>query len=508
MMFYYLIYRDYGLLGISIDVIQYLIHTQQILPLARHSLVYVFPPVFLAYLIFALRKERATHTYYYSLIAFAEFASLIVMLDMTQKFSSEIIKTGANAAESTQQFDMGVPVSLDDLEEISENLNALLTNEIPPADSNNEEKEEDPIIVKAMPEDNTFFGKNYVAAVPEIITPPEKKKNIILIFMESMEMTFSDSSLCGANLIPFLQETAQKNVSFSNFTDGYATNWTQASLVAATTGLPSSYLHNIKEKGQDVNDAGKDMKQWLSGVYSLGEILRDNGYERLFVQGGSLEFSGTGNFLKSHGFKGRSFGSEELKSYEVSENAWGIEDKDIYGIFEDKLSHLPKDKPFFAVLTTIDTHHYNEPEYAPKMFDMRSKDTIYYADSLIKDFLNYFYLQPYAKDTVLIITGDHLRMSGGPKSGSAFLNAVPHEKRRIYNAFINAPKIKNTDRKMSQIDMFPTILEAAGFDIKGHKLGLGVSVFSDEKTLAEQYGKPDLNRRLRKNSPLYGALWQ
>ncbi|MBO4556333.1 MAG: hypothetical protein J5706_06195, partial [Elusimicrobiales bacterium] len=63
-------------------------------------------------------------------------------------------------------------------------------------------------------------------------------------------------------------------------------------------------------------------------------------------------------------------------------------------------------------------------------------------------------------------------------------------------------------RELTQIDMFPTILEAAGFSIKGHRLGLGVSVFSEEKTLAEQYKKNELRHRLRRSGPLYGALWQ
>jgi hypothetical protein len=37
------------------------------------------------------------------------------------------------------------------------------------------------------------------------------------------------------------------------------------------------------------------------------------------------------------------------------------------------------------------------------------------------------------------------------------------------------------------MDMFPTILEAIGFDVEGDRLGLGTSMFSSLPTLAERY---------------------
>lgn len=501
-LFYYFVFRDFGQAGLNLDVFYYLLQKQLIFPLIKTSLAYMFPPALLAYILFSFRKTKAAHLYYAVVILSAEFVFAMSLIGLTQKAAAGIITDSVPVAENeAEQPDDEDQMQEDEKENIIFEANYVKLDEEDYSADN----------AKKLPEDETFFGKHYVHAAPELITAPEKKKNVILIFMESMEMTFGNSRMCGANLIPFLKETAADNLSFSGFTDGYATNWTQASLTAAMTGIPSSYLFDKTGPGKDVNAAGEKMNHWLNGVYSLGEIMRDNGYERLFVQGGSLEFSGTGKFLEEHGFEGKAYGTAELKDYGKTITSWGIEDKDIYGIFEDKLSKLPPDKPFFAVLATIDTHHYNEPDYVPKVFDMRSKDVIYYADSMIKDFLNRFYAQAYSKDTVLIIVGDHLRMSGGPKSGSGFLNKIPKEKRRIYNVFIN-PANENSSvrrkRELTQIDMFPTILEAAGFSIKGHRLGLGVSVFSEEKTLAEQYKKNELRHRLRRSGPLYGALWQ
>ena len=51
--------------------------------------------------------------------------------------------------------------------------------------------------------------------------------------------------------------------------------------------------------------------------------------------------------------------------------------------------------------------------------------------------------------------------------------------------------------------MFPTTLASLNVKIKGNKLGLGVNLFSDEKTLVEQFGLEFLNQELLKKSFYY-----
>ena len=564
-LFYFRLWKNYGPDAVSTDFFIYLLQKNLLFPVIKTSLLCVFPPSLLLYIITATGKEKATRIYCFTLNACANFLFIILFLNLAdravaggniavpyftavsdnikqdnagrpvtsgtdnssddkksgiiqdssisednKKISGEGTDTGAGTAVSTQT------VSISEIQPETPDINedgipGRITPGMPASGQTQQETKKHEKKPKTLPRDRTFFGRNYVPASKDIIEPPAKKKNIILIFMESMEQTFSEGKLCGANLIPFLSETASDNITFSNYTDGYATNWTQAALVAATSGLPSSYLTAKADRKKDVNSAAEEIDDWLNGVYTLGEILEDNGYARLFVQGGSLAFSGAKNYLEAHGFRDCAFGADELKGYRKKRTSWGIADRDIYPVFEDKLSKISKKQPFFAVLTTIDTHHYNVPKDTPKVFDMRSKDVIYNADSMMKDFLNRFYLQNYSKDTVLIIVGDHLRMAGGPKSGSGFLKEIPKEQRRIYNAFINSSRDElplNLQRTFTQIDLFPTILEAAGFNIKGHRLGLGTSVFSEEKTLAEQYGQDELKKKLRRNSPLYGALWE
>ena len=56
--------------------------------------------------------------------------------------------------------------------------------------------------------------------------------------------------------------------------------------------------------------------------------------------------------------------------------------------------------------------------------------------------------------------------------------------------------------------MFPTVLEAMNMDIEGHRLGLGTSLFSSEKTLLERMPKTTLDSMLKVKSYQYDYFMQ
>ena len=55
--------------------------------------------------------------------------------------------------------------------------------------------------------------------------------------------------------------------------------------------------------------------------------------------------------------------------------------------------------------------------------------------------------------------------------------------------------------------MAPTVLEAMGAVLPEHRLGLGTSLFSEEKTLMEKLGEQALNEELKKKSDFYKSLF-
>lgn len=78
--------------------------------------------------------------------------------------------------------------------------------------------------------------------------------------------------------------------------------------------------------------------------------------------------------------------------------------------------------------------------------------------------------------------------------------------RRMYFNIINAADGKrneNGKRVYSCLDLYPTTLSSMGVSIEGNRLGLGVDLYSGEKTLAEEYGMDYLNVELQKNSDYY-----
>ena len=51
--------------------------------------------------------------------------------------------------------------------------------------------------------------------------------------------------------------------------------------------------------------------------------------------------------------------------------------------------------------------------------------------------------------------------------------------------------------------MFPTTLAALGVEIQGDRLGLGVNLYSKNKTLCEKYGLEKFNNELDSRSLFY-----
>ena len=78
-------------------------------------------------------------------------------------------------------------------------------------------------------------------------------------------------------------------------------------------------------------------------------------------------------------------------------------------------------------------------------------------------------------------------------------------KRKVYNVFINASvqPIQKNNRLFSTMDIFPTLLAGIGVHIEGNRLGLGTNLFSNEKTLSEQFGHDYLFEELEKKSNFY-----
>lgn len=356
---------------------------------------------------------------------------------------------------------------------------------------------------------STLYEEHYVDPKSVRITAPEQKKNLLCIYLESMESTYASPEEGGrqpVNLIPNLTQLARENCSFSNSTllggahAGTGTNWTMAALLASTAGIPFSF---------PVEDNDMDQQTYFApGCTSVGEILEDNGYRNLFLCGSNGEFAGRKKYFEQHGnYEVYDYYSARDDGYfpEDYQVFWGIEDEILYRIAKDKLLELSQgEQPFNLTMLTVDTHHIGG--YVCGLcgddYENQTANVVACADRQIAGFLEWCSQQDFYEDTVIVVLGDHPRMDNN------LVEDVDYYDRTVYNCFLNCarplpPQARRQNREFSTLDYYPTILAAMDFEIEGDRLGLGVSLFSEEDTLSESMGFRTLDREIARYSPYY-----
>lgn len=355
---------------------------------------------------------------------------------------------------------------------------------------------------------STFIDTNYVDPSSVNITFPEEKRNLIYIFLESMEMTYSDQEDGGAfkkNVIPELTKLAQENEDFSGkgtkLNGGYSmpgTTWTMGAMFGQTSGLPLNI--SIDGNGMDTQDA------FFPGITTIGDILQKEGYSQTLLLGSDATFGGRRLYFTDHG-------QYDILDYNYAiENGWipedykvwwGYEDEKLFDFAKDRLLELSKqDSPFNLTMLTVDTHF--EDGYVcdicPDTFGKNQYANVMACSSKqVKEFIDWVSEQDFADDTTIVISGDH------PTMDSDFCDGVDSGYvRKVYTTYINpaANKETNKKREYTTFDNFPTTIAALGAEIEGERLGLGTNLFSQEKTLNEKFGMEKEARELKKKSKL------
>lgn len=341
-------------------------------------------------------------------------------------------------------------------------------------------------------ESTDFYEKHFAEPRKEDIQFPVKK-NLIVLHVESFEKTFENREFFGENLLADLADLEVQNVQFKNFSNGFATDFTQGSIIALFTGMPARYSSLVQRVGRYLH--------FFKGYYTLGKILKDNGYTLAAVQGTNSKFGGMEVFFMDNEVEDQIDSKKIKKEYpQYAQNSpWGYTDDVVLDIAKAKVAELANKSPYFLHVQTIDTH----VGHKKKVQKSASTDNVYHemirqTCKNVADFLEWMRQRPDYKDTVIVVIGDHLRL------GNDF--PMPEE-RRIYNLFINTAQPANVDRTFTQVDLFPTIIEAMGGKIKDHRLGLGTSVFSKEQTLSEKYSKDFLQETLAKRNKFYEEMF-
>lgn len=359
---------------------------------------------------------------------------------------------------------------------------------------------------------SSFLEENYINPVNVDLKFPEEKRNLIYIFVESMEMTYSEKDSGGAyeiNYIPELTKIAEDNINFSNsdllggaYTMSGAT-WTIAGMAAQTAGIPIKTIFdgNLLTNYYDV---------LFPGAYSIGEILADNGYKNYLMFGSDASFGGRDNYFTYHGNYEIYDYYQAIDDEFISEDYyvfWGFEDDKLFEYVKEKLLDISEgEEPFNFTMLTVDTHSPDGylSDFCEVKYDNEYLNAVACSDMQVAEFIEWIMDQDFYENTTIVIVGDHLSMN------TYSFDDIGDYQRTIYNAFINsAVEAEDEDNYKNRIftsfDFYPTTLAALGVNISGNKLGLGTNLFSDKQTIVEEYGYGFVLNELSLKSKYYDS---
>ena len=391
--------------------------------------------------------------------------------------------------------------------------------------------------LKNRGETSTWIEDNYADPNEVQITFPEKKRNLLYLYLESMEVAYSDKASGGIfdeNYIPNLTKLSEEVIDFggssrekkSNAASGQAnssgqdaeqsgssgtgrvmngasswkyTTWTMGGMFAATSGLPLKIP--IEMNGVDTNFMSTQ-DSFFPNLTTLGDILQQEGYENDLLIGSDATFGGRRLYFSTHGdynFYDYLYYSQNgilPKGYKVF---WGFEDKRLFEFAKSRLTELAaSDKPFNLTMLTVDTHYPDgfTCSLCENTYDSPYANAIACSDRQVSAFLEWCKEQDWYEDTVIVVSGDHPTMA-------SFCDKAPEDYvRKVYTAYLNPAKAPQRDewREYATVDFFPTTLSAMGVEIEGGRLGLGTDLFSDQDTLTETMGREAIDEELSKTS--------
>lgn len=360
--------------------------------------------------------------------------------------------------------------------------------------------------IKNQMTDSDFINLYYVSPAETELVFPEKKRNLIYIFLESVETTYADEESGGGfsfNCIPELTDLAQEYEDFSGTEEQLNggnvmpnTSWTAAAMFGQSSGLP--LITSI-----DASAAAEE-SAFMPQTITIGDILNEAGYNQTLLIGSDATFGSRRTLYTQHG-------DYQIKDYEYAREVgwipwdynvwWGYEDQKLFEFAKQELLELStSDEPFNLTMLTVDTH-FEDGYFCERCEDIFDGNV--YADVMacssrqVAEFVAWVQEQEFYENTTIVLTGDHLTMDAD------FCETVDTAyERKTYTTYINSAVESKSDayRVYTTLDMFPTTLASLGVEIKGNRLGLGTNLYSEEKTLAEQFGVDYLASELEKRT--------
>lgn len=282
---------------------------------------------------------------------------------------------------------------------------------------------------------------------------PERRCNVVFVVMESLSASFLKEFGNQDGITPNLDALIPESLFFRNF---YATGTrTDRGLEAVTLSLPPTPGRSEVKRPDN------------GGLFSIGPIFRDRGYELKFIYGGFGYFDNMNAFFEGNAFTPvdrNCFARDQI----TFSNIWGVCDEDLYArtLKECDASHAAG-KPFCSLVLTTSNHR---PYTYPRKIDIPSGSgrpgAVKYADHAIGEFLRQARGKPWFDNTLFVLLADHC-------AGIAGKTEVPVDKYHI-PLWVYAPSLippRQVDKLAGQIDLAPTVLGLLNFSYRSRFFG-------------------------------------
>ena len=288
-----------------------------------------------------------------------------------------------------------------------------------------------------------FVSDNPLNIRREIINEGASRPfNVVLVTIESLSAKYLGSFGDTRGLTPNLDKLRSESLTFTHL---YATGTrTDRGLEAITLSVPPTPGRSL------VKRIGRE-----SGFASLGQQLKAQGYDSVFVYGGRGYFDNMNAFFSGNGY--RIVDQSSVPDSEMSfTNAWGMADEDLYAqTIKLADADYAQDKPFLLQLMTTSNHRpYSYPDGRIDIPSGEGREgAVKYTDYAIGEFLRQAKAKPWFNDTVFVFVADHTAGSAGKEDLPVSNYHIP--------MFIYAPQHiqpREIDTLTSQIDIAPTLL--------------------------------------------------
>ncbi|WP_251975790.1 sulfatase-like hydrolase/transferase [Salinicola avicenniae] len=353
----------------------------------------------------------------------------------------------------------------------------------------------------AIDDDESWLNDHYHP--PQIAEAPARPPNLIYLYMESTERTYSDTQRFG-DVYEDLEQLGERGVVFKGVQQLDNTGWTMAGMVASQCGVP------LMPAGLMHDNQFEPLSDVLPGVNCLGDLLHERGYDLAYMGGASTKFAGKSKFYNGHGFD-TVLGRDELEDQAPPGylNDWGLYDDTLLDLAETRIRRMhDSGEPYaFFGLTLAGHPPFGNPSRAciENQGPFDGTDILYSVKCtgwLVKNFIERLENQGLLDNTLVVVASDHLSMKN-----SAWEDLIAEERENTLMMLGNGLRPRVIERPASMVDVLPTVLEAMGYEVPAHRAGLGVSLLSNSPTLIEDYSLEEMNQRMRSENRLQERLW-